>query len=220
MRKIVLFEKKKLKSEIFYKQIKEMIIKNELEAGFPLSERKLCEILDASRTPVREALKRLASERFVDMTPEYGVFVSKISYENITEIYDIREMLEALSVRIITLSNDERKIKFIAKITEEFRAAMEKKDYDRANVLDIKFHGYLINECENKRLKEMLIPIFDHTRRITRLTKYNDEWAHLSLSKHLEIVEKIKSGDVKAAEEAMREHIRESKQNQLKRWIK
>ena len=219
MKKAEFFEKKELKSETFYKQIKEMIIKNQFEPGFPLSERKLCDMLDASRTPVREALKRLASERFVDMTPEYGVFVSRINFETITEIYDIREMLEALSVRMITLSSDENKFDFIAKITDEFKEAMETKDYDRANLLDIKFHGYLINECENNRLKEMLIPIFEHTRRITRLTKYNDEWAHQALGKHLEIVEKIKSGDVKAAEEAMREHIRESKRNQLKRWM-
>ncbi len=211
--------KKSLKSDIVYYKIKEMIIENELKQGTPLSERKLCEMIDTSRTPVREALKKMHNEGFVDFTPEYGAFVSQVTYDLVLQVYDIREMLEALAVRSFTQTTNEIEIKTLNKIFTKMEETSVSYNYKSCLEFDLQFHHFIIDRCKNGMLQKLLKPIFDHTDRIIKLTHYSKEWSKESLSAHRKILEKINIRDIVGVELAMREHVKNSKNRQLEYWM-
>ena len=84
----------KSKKQLVYEYLKNQIITNELPPGTLLVERQLCTMLDASRTPIREAIQQLVSENLVTSIPTKGCFVSEVRYEDIAQLYDVREYLE------------------------------------------------------------------------------------------------------------------------------
>jgi DNA-binding GntR family transcriptional regulator len=213
-------ENRKLKSEEIYRSIKNMIIHNELTQGTPLSERRLSEMFSASRTPIREALRRLYNEHFVEITPEYGAFVSRVTYDQVSQIYDIREMLEALAVRVFIQSITAHKLKRVNELHRKILDFIEVKQFSSALEIDFLFHHYIIDQCTNEQLKKMLFSIFDQVERILKLTQYTEEWALESFEEHRLLVKCINQRDVSTAEEVMRKHVRDSKRHQLEQWIK
>ncbi|MCD8001027.1 MAG: GntR family transcriptional regulator, partial [Oscillospiraceae bacterium] len=90
------------KKQTAYNRIKDMILNNHLKPGDSIVEREICESLGVSRTPVRAAFAELAEEGLVEIIPGRGVFVSRIRFEDMIEIYDIREALECMSVKLLT----------------------------------------------------------------------------------------------------------------------
>ena len=215
-----MFEKKEVKSEKLFRELKEMIVTDKLKQGSPLSERKLCTLFNASRTPIREALRKLCNDHFVELKPDYGAFVSMVTYEQVSQIYDLREMLEALAVRSFIQSITDKKIETIKGIHKDLLAAVNLKNYAQALEIDLLFHKYIIEESKNELLQSLLTSIFDHIRRIINLTDYTDNWAHESLEQHNMILNCILKKDVNGAEKIMRRHSRESKKHQLEQWIK
>ncbi|MCF7943393.1 MAG: GntR family transcriptional regulator [Spirochaetia bacterium] len=220
MSTIKTLEKKELKSDDIYRQLKQMIIHNELKQASPLSERKLSEMFSASRTPIREALRRLHNDNFVEITPEYGAFVARVTYDQVSQIYDIREMLEALAVRVFIQSLTPAKLETVNTMHTQIVSNIEAKKLKQALEIDFHFHNYIIQECNNDQLKKILFPIFDQVERILNLTQYTDAWAHESLKEHQLIVKCINDNDGPAAEEVMRKHVRDSKKHQLEQWIR
>ena len=212
--------KRELKSDEIYRKMKSMIIQNTLQQGAPLSERKLSEMLQASRTPIREALRKLYNENFVEITPEYGAFVSRVTYDQVSQIYDIREMLEALAVRVFIQSLTPEKLEHVNNIHRKIVALFNENRLKDALEVDFQFHHYIITACNNEQLKKILRSIFDQTARILKLTEYTSEWAHESLEEHTLLVKCINQRDGSAAEEVMRKHVRDSKRHQLEQWIK
>lgn len=214
-----MFDQKILKSEIVYSKLKELIITNVLKQGTHLSERTLSEQLDASRTPVRDALKRLAADRFVDFTPEYGNIVSFVTYERVYQIYDIREMLEALAVRLFAMNSSQDEIEELTKIFTNLKKCTEKKDYTHCLEVDLSFHRYIYTNSQNEQLTTMLDSIFEHTRRILTLTQYTDSWANESLDFHQIMLDLITKGDSSNVEKEMMKHVSNSKRHQLEKFL-
>ena len=215
----ILYKKKELKSDVLYKKIKQMIISNELKQGMPLSERKLCTELNASRTPVREALKKLNAENFIDYRHEYGASVSVVTYQLVVQIYDIREMLEALAVRLFTATVTDEQLGVIRRLQSAMEEATKEHRYSESLQIDLRFHHYIISETKSQYLQKLLHSIFEQTSRIINLTSYSDDWAKESLEAHMRILAFIENRDSDSAEREMRFHSQRSKQHQLDQWI-
>lgn len=220
MSQIGLQEQKKLKSDEIYLKIKSMIINDEFKQGAPLSERKLSEMFHTSRTPIRESLRRLFTEHFVEITPDYGAFVSRVTYDQVSQIYDIREMLEALAVRVFTQTINEEQLAKVNEMHKNIVKLIGEKKLHEALDIDFKFHHFIVEKCNNVQLKTLLISIFDQVERILNLTNYTNEWAHESLEEHRLLVKCINQHDGSTAEEVMRKHVRDSKRHQLEQWIR
>lgn len=203
------------KTETVYFKIREQIINNELKPGTQLIERKLCESLNSSRTPIREALKRLANEELVDFLPGQRAVVSYITYENIVELYDIREALEGLAVRRCTENIDEYVIKELEIIVDKFEVATKAKDIGTAMKMDIEFHSLIMNETKNFKLKKLIMSLSNQSNRITNLTRYDKSRASATLEQHRKVLDAIRKKDANAAEKEMKEHIKNSKKYHL-----
>jgi DNA-binding GntR family transcriptional regulator len=217
---MVILEERQLKSDIVYRKLKELIISDQLKQGAPLSERKLCQLFDASRTPVRDALKKLHNDGFVDLSPDIGATVSRLTYDHVYQIYDIREMLEALAIRLFTDNASASQISRVQKMFDSLEKTIKEKKYKDGLKIDLNFHDYIFEESNNPLLKKMLLSIFEQISRIINLTQYTDEWAEEALEQHRAILEKILARDSEGAEKAMRIHTRNSKRHQLEQWIK
>uniref|UniRef100_A0A8R2D7D9 HTH gntR-type domain-containing protein n=2 Tax=cellular organisms TaxID=131567 RepID=A0A8R2D7D9_ACYPI len=101
-------------SEIAYRRIKEMILSLTLAPGSSLTEMGLIDQLGMSRTPIREALYRLQQERFVELTPRKGWFVSEIKLQDIQQLFVIREALEGIATRQATQRTPDHELAVMA----------------------------------------------------------------------------------------------------------
>ena len=207
--------KKGYKSQVVYEKLKEMIIDQELPQGSPLSERNISHLFEASRTPVREAIKRLNNEHFIDMTPEFGALVSKVTYETIQEIYENREVLEGLAARLCAGVLTPPEKKELASLYRDLRDALKAKKYKESIKSDLQFHNFLITHCRNSMLTNMINILFDHSRRIQKLSVYTDDWSNMVQEQHFNITKYILTGNKDGAESVIKDHIASSRERQL-----
>ncbi|MBM3713738.1 MAG: GntR family transcriptional regulator [Actinobacteria bacterium] len=191
-------------SEKAYHMIKSLIINNELKPGEKIIQEKMAEQLGISKIPLIQALTLLNNEGLLDKVSRKGFYVRKFSRVELNQIFEIRSLLEMLSVSTITKNIDseiEKKLKDFLKDFETFYLKRnDKKYYD----VDVKFHHYLIEASENKLLKNIIenfnILIICYTRGFVLAI---DE----SFRQHKELIEAMLNRDVKKAENAIREHI-------------
>ncbi len=204
-------EKKNL-SSVAYEAIKKMIIDGQVKEGEILPESQIAKALNMSRTPVREAIRKLENEGVLKSIDGVGTLVSSITFKDILDIYEVRVALEtkALKTSINNISKSElEKLKVdIEKVAEkleinEMEAQAIKELYD----LDTKLHELIIFESDNEYIKKIMTDINFKIRR-NRQTAYNNyETSKASAIQHLEIVERILDKDYQAAAEAIEMHI-------------
>lgn len=197
-------------SEKIYDSLKNQIINEELKPGERLLDDQLASTFGVSRTPVREALARLSNEGLVEIVSRSGVYVKKLTRENIEEIYEIRKVLEGLAARKATTFITDKQIKQLSLLFE--KAKHSGKDSYKAHIdLDVKLHDLILKSCQNKRLTSVMANLYTliHVFRI-RVGK-DREKGEQALKDHEAIFEAIKAKDAKKAERMMMEHIEKSK---------
>jgi DNA-binding GntR family transcriptional regulator len=199
-----------------YEEIRRRILEGELAPAAPLSEYQLAGLLRVSRTPVREALKRLGHEGLVRSIPTRGGFVAELSIQDIMEIYQIREQLESLAARVAaeTLPTAD-----IEELEGELARAATLADKGRAQDTfesDIHLHKRIIEATKNGRLVSIIATLDDQVRRIRAMSPRTPGRLKSTLREHREIVRRIKDRDASGAEAAMREHLRAACQNAVR----
>ncbi|WP_406676353.1 GntR family transcriptional regulator [Moorella sp. ACPs] len=200
-----------------YEEIKEAIINNTIKPGTMIQERILAEKLGVSRTPVREALRRLNSEGLIELIPGKGATVTKITIEDIREIMQVREPLECLAVKLAAERIQPQDIKYLEDMIANWDKEINCTDpaqinFQSLSTKDIAFHEYIVEIAGNKRLASILNMLRDQIRRITFLTQDNKTRIETSFPQHLKILEALKQRDPAAAEESMRKHMQSIKE--------
>lgn len=213
MSKLTKTSEQQTKKSIAYEQIRSSIINQTLPPGTPLVERTICEALSTSRTPVREAIQQLAAEGLVDILPGNVALVSDITYDKIVEIYNIREVLEGLAARTSALLIGETQLQELGTVLECSEQTDSLQDPKTFHDCDLKFHNIIVSSCRSSMLMHHLKIIEGHVKRIT--WRGSSEYFSEATLEHWRIYEALCSHDPIRAEEAMRVHIRRSKQNHL-----
>lgn len=205
------------KQEIAYQQIKRAILRNEFGPDTMLIEGNLGEMLGFSKTPIREALRRLASEKFVEFIPEKGTFVSRMRLEDLIEIYDVREALEGMAARMCAQRKDEKVIEQLKEALNSIYIDLAEGKNSQNVEEDMKFHNIIINGSRNSNLMTFSIAILDQINRFASTTVNDIERLKLSYEEHKKVFDAIINSDAEMAEKAIREHIRSVKEYQIKR---
>lgn len=191
-----------------YDIIKELILTLELKPKEIITETDLSERLGISRTPIRSALQRLAMESLVEIIPNKGTFVSDLSIDNYYEIFQVRESLELLSVKLATLNcsdSEIEKLKEIIELQELMSQNMEVYSRDFM-VIDRNFHIALAESTHNKLLKNEIMRInelyyrYNHYACIINRIK-------MTVTEHRSILDAIEKRDSIAAEKLMKDHL-------------
>jgi len=216
--KIVKLEKidrGRLLSQKIYKILKSQILEGYLGPGTKLIGEKLAEQMGVSRTPIREALRWLAVEGFVNSIPGHGTFVNNISIKDLKEVLQVRGSLEGLAAKLAIEVIKDEQIKELKKMTEELEYFAKEKDLASFSYASQKFQEFIIDISGNSQLKKIRKIICDQTHRYRIRSLSSPKRLEHSLKEHLDIFEAIRNRDAKKAEELSKLHTEKVFQNIL-----
>lgn len=188
------------------RSLRARIIRAELVPGMRLSEQEVAASYALSRQPVREAFIRLAEEGLVEIRPQRGTFVRKISEAEVMDSRFVREAIEADIVRLAAERSDAR---LVAELRGLIARQRDVPDGDATNFmrLDEAFHRTLADAAGKRRAWSILENIKAQMDRVRYLTA-SEFPKKLLITQHLAIVDAVESGEADAAETAMRMHLR------------
>jgi DNA-binding GntR family transcriptional regulator len=209
---------KETKQQWLYSQIKTAIINNEYLPGTMLTERALCDKYDVSRTPIREALRQLANEGMIQHIIGKGAFVAEVSFENMIEIFEMREALERQAVKLFILKDDGTLALELEKCFEE-QMTYENTDPVKFMEKDMEFHFLLAEGAKNKRLLYALETIYDQIEMMA-ISAENDENLRLMARRHHQhVLEAVREKNVELGEKYIVEHILEVKKYHMSKYM-
>ena len=201
-----------------YQIIKDRIMTCEYKPNTFLNEASLIQEIDASRTPIREALNKLEQEGFVQIIPKKGVMVTGLTLQEINQTFEARILLEPFIIANYMSALDDGMLKDMQIQTEKLlQAEPSPPDFCR---LDDEFHRKISAACPNKYFTEMLAHIYEQNQRI-RLFSGKDLWKrHIEAHKeHLELIHYIRNGQKDEAVAALTHHLIKSKEAAIKTLI-
>lgn len=209
------FRTTSLADQVFEK-LENDIILGVYPRGEVLTELKLVEQLGVSRTPIREALRRLEQERLISDTGK-GSVVLGITEEDLLDIMNIREHIEALAGYYATLNateEDRRKLQHLVDLQDFY---FSKWDVDHLRQMDDAFHDTICFMSNHTVITDTLVPLHRKTRRYRRQAMQDKERAQQSLSEHHAVCDAICSGDAELARTLLAKHIENAKIHMLGR---
>ena len=183
--------------DVVFNTLRQAILRGELQPGERLLEIHLANKLGVSRTPIREAIRKLELEGLVLMIPRKGAVVAEITEKSLRDVLEVRKALEELSVKLAC-----EKIQ-----DEEFENALKSGDVTVFAEADVKFHDIIYRTTDNQRLIQLLYNLREQMYRY-RVEYLKREDSHeILLAEHQKIIETIERRDEKSAVEAVCTHI-------------
>lgn len=196
-------------------RMRKLIVDGIVDPGSPFSEVQLAGEFDVSRTPVREALKQLEREGLVEIRPRVGTFVRKPSAREISELFQLKEVLEGLAASLLTARGDVPELHALEENVASEQVAVARGDHEAYARLVHEFHTTLVTGADNHKLAEQYSRLMNqlaYQRIVTQALQVPGRLEH-SASEHGRVVEAIKSKDSLLAEMTMRRHVAASSQS-------
>ena len=176
------------------------------DAELRLDERRLAEQLNASRTPIREALARLEQEGLVEIMPRRGVYIVRKSKAEILEMITLWAALESMAARLITEVATDAEIASLRDLFTTFEDGAVRAQIDEYSERNIRFHQAILDLSRCTLLRETADNLFIHMRAIRARTIGETDRADKSIIDHLHIIEALEARDAELAERLAREH--------------
>lgn len=199
--------------EVAYEAIKHRIITCNLKPGEVLSEGLLSDEMNIGRTPVHQAIDRLASEGLIDVIPRKGIMVTPVSLHEIFDIIDVRLINEAYCVRQVAKLADAADIKKLETNLNDMWKAAKSRNIEAMMNLDREFHGLLSATSRNTILPDIMGNLHDRSTRLWFISLRSNEHHVRVCEQHAAVIEGIKAHDADAAEQAIRDHIEAFREN-------
>jgi DNA-binding GntR family transcriptional regulator len=190
-----------------YYKIKRNILTLAMPPGSLVDEETLKEALQMGRTPIREALQRLAREDMVKILPRRGMFVTDISVTDLRQIFEARVPLEIACARLAADRANEDAIAALEALVRQIPAACEATDRRSLMRIDEQIHELLFEASDSKFLADGLIWLYALSLRIWYLTVDQMGGMEDAMREHLALVEALKRRDADGAEVATRQHL-------------
>ena len=193
--------------DVVFNTLRQAILKGELEPGERLMEIQLAERLGVSRTPIREAIRKLELEGLVLMIPRKGAEVAKISEKSLRDVLELRRSLEELAIELACQRMTEEEIDELEDAQRAFRKAVDSKDVMLMAETDEKYHEIIYQGTKNSLLVQILNNLREQMYRY-RLEYIKDaDKRQILLIEHDNILKAVRNRKVAEAKAAMREHI-------------
>lgn len=199
-------------SEAIYNTLRAAIVEGVLPAGERLAEIHLASVFGRSRTPIREAILRLESERLAEHLPRQGLVVASISREEILQIYAVRVELDGLAARLAAEGIPAIEFDHLVWLNDRVRNSVEQKDYDNVLNLSLEFHEAVCRAGRNTLLLHFMQQVHDRIRRFQKTTLSYPGRSAEAVEEHNALLDAIKRRDPEAAERIARGHIQRAMQ--------
>jgi len=199
-------------SDAAYGLLLERIVNLSIAPGALLNEQSLADDLDYGRTPVREALARLAADRFVTILPRRGVIVAPITFEEVIAMFEARETIECGVAYIAATRVTDDDLEEMRRLVTTADAARVTGDSEDFLLADHAVHTFLVHMIKNPILQEAAERLLAHNLRFWRLYWRDRPVSPDAMLSHAPLIAAVESKDSRTAEEAMRHHLRASSQ--------
>ena len=200
-----------------YLYIKNLILSDQLQSDERLNQELIAKELNISRTPIREALHRLRSEGLVKMSEKGGFRVSRLSLEELEELFDLRSKLEGYLIRAACKNISESQIQLLSECVRNAEEAFRAKNTDDIFRWNNKFHD-LIQQCakEKTRTINIIANMKEHMLRYRKSALYYLDMAERTVFGHKNLLFALQLRDPDLCEYMMQKHIMESKTNAIR----
>lgn len=198
--------------DVVFQTLRQAILRGELKPGERLMEIHLAQKLGVSRTPVREAIRKLELEGLVLMVPRKGAVVAEITVSDLEDVLEIRMALEELAVKSACRRISAEQLENLKQLAEKFRRTLKGDDVGACAQADMEFHDAIYNATENGRLVQILNNLREQMYRY-RMEYLKDRQSHgILVKEHEEILRALEIKDEEAALQATCSHIERQKE--------
>jgi len=204
--------KKRLTTREIYQDLWQKIINFDLFPGSRVTETELAEEYRTSRTPIREALKRLEVEGLVSVRPKQGCFVREVDTDLISDYYTMRVALEAMTVELAIENMTDEELQAMADEWNPQNYKKHRNDHEYIKQFEESFHLTIAKGSKNPVLLQYLEDVNNHIRPIRALGFPDTQSIKETYDEHYEIISLLQKRDVAKAKEVMIEHIRKSQE--------
>ena len=183
------------------------ILSGKYQRGEILTEAKLCQELGVSRTPIREALRRLSQEHIIEESTKGSVVIG-ISERDLEDIFMIREAVEGLAAEVAAKSRTADQLNELRNTLELQEFYLSKMDSEQIKIMDNRFHELIYKSCGGITFYDTLEPLHKKIQKYRKAAVNNKSRATASVDEHRKIFEAIVDGDGEAARKYAVEHIK------------
>ncbi len=197
-------------AERAYRLLREEILLGRFGPGDRVTEKEITELAEVSRTPVREAMRRLEAEGLIHFVPNQGAFVRRLARDEARHIFELRARLESLAVRLAADNASDQQRKTLQQLAERQLSVSQtrRRGYlNRITELNTQFHETLIEAANSDLLRASLAPLGNLPIVLQTFRDYSSEDLERSARHHVEIASAISEGDPDWAAAVMRTHI-------------
>ena len=193
--------------ELVFEKLREAIVSGELPEGERLMEVQLAEELGVSRTPIREAIRRLELEGFVVMMPRKGAYVSGFSLKDMIGVFEIRESLDMLACSLAAVRVSDDQLETLERLMVELTDATEADNPEEWIRLDTIFHDVIYQGCNNDRLMQMIGNLMEQIQRYRKMSLREKGRMAQALEEHRALLDALWDRDAKEAQTRASQHI-------------
>ncbi|QGG48692.1 GntR family transcriptional regulator [Heliorestis convoluta] len=203
--------------DIVFENLREAIIEGVLKPGERLMEIQLAEEMGVSRTPVREAIRKLELEGFIVMVPRKGAYVAGISVKDITDVFELRAALEALAAGLAAQRITEAEIEELERLLVHTSGSSSSKQFDLEVLVagDISLHDIIYKASRNQRLVQNINHLREQLQRLRTTSLAHPGRMREAWEEHRKIVEAISERNVTLAQTLAWEHIENAENSVL-----
>ena len=195
--------------------VRAMIVEGALAAGDRINEVHLAARLGVSRTPLREALNRLAAEGALTSTPGHGFRVRPLTVEEFEQVYALRSLLDPEALRVAGLPGPDQ----LARLGALNMQLAKARDPEAAIALDDEWHRALLAHCPNRALMELIEHAILRTRRYEVALMHETKNVRRATDEHEVIVSALKEGDLDKACAALKRNMQSGREPILE-WLR
>ena len=192
-----------------YETIRDGIRSGKYPPGSHLTAQALAEASGFSRTPVREAMRRLHAEALIQFIPNRGAFVATWTKREIEQIYDLRILLESFAAREAASHISDQQLQDLQKIANDMNAITQsaKPDLEKVTALNDEFHKLVLEASGNERLRSLLGSIVEVPLVLNTFRSYSIKQIRRSAAQHLELINAFEAREPEWAGAIMTAHI-------------
>jgi DNA-binding GntR family transcriptional regulator len=197
---------KPIRDEVFF-SLRKAILQGHFKPGDRLVEQELAQQMGISRTPIREALRKLELEGLVDHVPRRGVVVVGITVEDAAEIYAMCAVLEGLAAGLAAQKRTYEELRQLNKILLEMEEYIQANNIIRLRAVHTHFHNCIARISDSPKLYQTIVSLREHVENFTETSYSWSEKSQNGWKEHEEIVMAIHEADAEKAEHAARNHL-------------
>lgn len=198
--------------EVVAETLREAIIQGILKPGERLMETQLAEEMGVSRTPVREAIRKLELEGFVVMIPRRGTYVAGLSIKDINEVFEIRTALDVLAASLAAERITDEELEEMERLLVQIGEFIDNNDINQIVAADAEFHDILYRASRNDRLFGIINNLREQFTRFRTISMAYPGRLQNTWAEHRRLVEAIAQRNIEVAQQVAREHMENAEQ--------